>query len=291
MLSLMNPFIPPLLYLNTMNLDAVKDYKVLIIGDWIIDEYRYVRPIGKAIKENAMSVQLEGSDIFQGGVWAGAAHLEDFCKQVDVMCGDSIMRNIKYVESTYKHKLFSVHCKEPSFEVAEYDIPSYDLVIMADFGHGAITPKLIDRVTKEAKYLAVNAQTNSTNYGFNMITKFPRADFVVIDELEARLAAHDKEGAIEDVILKLGFNHVIVTLGKEGAIGYDGDFVRAKARVEHVVDTIGAGDAFLCVASPFARAGIGMADLLRIGNAAGAVKTGILGHQTAVTKEAMKAYL
>lgn len=274
-----------------MNLDAVKDYKVLVVGDWIVDEYRYVKPIGKAIKENTMSVMLEGSETFQGGVWAGAAHLKDFCKQVDVMTGDQIMHNTKYVESTYKHKLFSVHEKKPSFEVAEYDIPSYDLVIVADFGHGAVTPKLIDRLTKEAKYLAVNAQTNSTNYGFNLITKFPRADFVVVDELEARLAAHDKDGEIEDVILKLGFNHVIVTLGKNGAIGYDGDFSRAMAGADRVVDTLGAGDAFLCVSAPFARHGYQMGDLLKIGNAAGAVKVGILGHQAAVTKEALRQYL
>ena len=287
----MNPFIPPLLCSNTMNLDAVKDYKVLVIGDWIIDEYRYVRTIGKAIKENTMSVQLEDAESFQGGVWAGAAHLKDFCRQVDVMCGESIMHNIKYVESTYKHKLFSVHRKEPYFEVAEYDIPSYDVVIMADFGHGAITPKLIDRVTKEAKYLAVNAQTNSTNYGFNMITKFPRADFVVVDELEARLAAHDKEGDIEDVILKLGFNNIVVTLGKNGAVGYDGAFYRADAAAGVIVDTMGAGDAFLCISSVYARAQFAMADILRLGNAAGAVKVGIVGHQKAVTKAVLETYL
>lgn len=274
-----------------MNLDKVKNYKVLVVGDWIVDEYRYVKPIGKAIKENTMSVMLESTETFQGGVWAGAAHLRDFCKQVDVMTGDQIMHNTKYVESTYKHKLFSVHEKKPSFEVAEYDIPSYDVVIVADFGHGAVTPKLIDRVTKEAKYLAVNAQTNSTNYGFNLITKFPRADFVVVDELEARLAAHDKEGEIEDVILKLGFGHIVVTLGKRGAIGYDGDFVESASGAERVIDTIGAGDAFLCVASLFARADYEMRDILKIGNAAGAVKVGILGHQSAVTKEAMRAYL
>ncbi len=274
-----------------MNLDCVRNYKVLVVGDWIEDEYRYVRPIGKAIKENTMSVQLEGREVFQGGVWAGAAHLRDFCAQVDVMVGDSIMHNTKYVESTYKHKLFSVHEKKPSFEVAEFDIPSYDLVIVADFGHGAVTPKLIDRVTAEAKYLAVNAQTNSTNYGFNLITKFPRADFVVVDELEARLAAHDKDGEIEDVILKLGFNHVIVTLGKNGAIGYDGDFYRRESNAKQVLDTMGAGDAFLCVSSPYARAGFGMEHLLTIGNAAGAVKVGIVGHQACVTKEALRAYL
>jgi sugar/nucleoside kinase (ribokinase family) len=114
---------------------------------------------------------------------------------------------------------------------------------------------------------------------------------VVVDELEARLAAHDKDGDIEDVILKLGFGHIIVTLGKNGAVGYDGDFHRRKATADRIVDTLGAGDAFLCVTAPFAKSGMRMEDLLRLGNAAGAVKVGILGHQGAVTKESMRAYL
>ena len=38
-----------------IDLDKVKDFKVLFVGDAITDEYIYVKTIGKAIKENALS--------------------------------------------------------------------------------------------------------------------------------------------------------------------------------------------------------------------------------------------
>lgn len=269
----------------------VKDYKVLVVGDGIIDEYFYVKPIGKSIKENIISTLYEGEEKFKGGVWAGASHVKDFCKQVDVMTGPDLMVNWRFVDKTYMHKLFTVHEKRGNGGYDAIDIKSYDLVIVTDFGHGAVTKKLIEKVTRDAQFLAVNAQTNSTNFGFNLVTKFTRADFVVIDELEARLAAHDRDSSIEHIIHCLGFDRIIVTLGKNGAVGYDGQFHYAPAATEVVIDNMGAGDAFLCVTAPFAKAGFSMPELLRIGNAAGAVKCGIVGHQSSVTRESLEAYL
>ena len=58
-----------------------------------------------------------------------------------------------------------------------------------------------------------------------------------------------------------------------------------------MTDAVGAGDAFLSVCAPFAAAGASMKDLLRIGNAAGAIKCGIVGHRASVTKEALEEAL
>ena len=81
-------------------------------------------------------------------------------------------------------------------------------------------------------------------------------------------------------------------MGKEGAIGYDGsEFYSEPTHAKSVVDTMGAGDAFLCVTAPFACAGFSMPDLLKIGNAAGAVKVGVVGHQSSVTRAALEEYL
>ena len=271
-----------------IELDKVKDFRVLMVGDAIMDEYVYVTTIGKAVKENALSSIRGKTEVFRGGVWAAAAHAKNFCSHVDVMIGPHTMWNSRMVDGVYLRKLFVTHeLKMTEGLIGDYDFKSYDLVIITDFGHGTITPAIRDRLTKEARYLAVNAQTNAPNFGFNLITKYPRADFVVIDDLEARLAAHDRESPIEDVILKLGFKKIIVTRGTEGAVGYDGAFERGRAFTDKVTDSMGAGDAFLAVTSPFAAAGVSMKDLIRIGNAAGAVKCSIVGHRSSVTKEAL----
>jgi sugar/nucleoside kinase (ribokinase family) len=275
-----------------MNLDAVADYRVLMVGDAIMDEYRYVRPIGKAVKENALSAMVGKSEVFRGGVWAAAQHTLGFCSHVDVMHGQHVMWNTRLVDDVYLRKLFVLHeLREHEVIAQDYDIGDYDCVIVTDFGHGFVHAGMIERLTREARFLAVNAQTNSSNFGFNVITKYPRADFVVVDELEARLAAHMKDDPIEDVILQLGFRNIIVTLGKNGAIGFDGAFERAPAETDRVLDSMGAGDAFLAVCAPYAAAGFSMKDVIRIGNAAGAIKCNIVGHRGSVDKETLRAHL
>ena len=274
-----------------MDLSKVKDFKVLMVGDSIMDEYIYVTCVGKAVKEAALSSIVHKRETFRGGVWAAAMHVRNFCEKVDVSTSPFDMWNTRFVEETYLRKLFVVHDNRRGEVSRNYDIGAYDVVIVTDFGHGTVTKDLIERLTREARFLAVNAQSNATNMGFNIVTKFPRADFVVVDELEARLATHDREAPIEDVILEMGFPKIIVTRGIHGAIGYDGAFERAEALTDKVTDTMGAGDAFLAVTSPFAAAGFSMRELIQIGNAAGAVKVGIVGHRTSVSKEALEKYL
>lgn len=266
-----------------MHFEKVKDYKVLIVGDAIRDRYVFVRPLGKSTKESVIAVEDTGrEEMYRGGVWAAAAHLKDLVAKVDVMHGAKVPLSTRYVEGPGNRKLFTVHKVETELPSESYDIRDYDLVIVIDFGYGTMTPDLIAKVSKEARFLAVNAQTNSSNFGFNLITKYPRADYVVIDELEARLAAQDRVADIEDVIMKLGFRKIVVTLGSNGAIGFDGTYYREPARADHALDTMGAGDAFLVVSSVFARAMCPMRELVEIGNLAGAAKVGIVGHRRAV---------
>ena len=272
-------------------LDRVKDLRVLIVGDAILDEYVYVTCLGKAVKEPALSAKILRREEFKGGVWAAAAHAANFCAEVQVSSAPVVNVTRRYVEDTYLRKLFTLHDARQGEMSAFVDIRAFDCVIITDFGYGTLTPEIIVKLSKEARYLAVNAQTNAPNMGFNMITKYPRADYIVIDELEARLAAHDRDSPIEDVILKLGYRNIVVTLGKNGAIGFDGAFERAPAITDKVTDTMGCGDAFLCVTAPFASVGASMKDLLRIGNAAGAVKLGIVGHRSSVTREAVQAQI
>ncbi|MCR4300705.1 MAG: PfkB family carbohydrate kinase [Sulfuricaulis sp.] len=276
-----------------MDLDAVKHCKVLVVGDAITDEYVYVTPLGKSIKEPVISTRLERKESFRGGVWAAAAHLVDLCARVDVLTGPRMMVNTRFVDPTCTRKLFTLHEARKCKPVTATYLPvqDYDVVIIADFGHGAMTVKLIAKLSEQARFLAVNAQTNSQNFGFNLINKYPRADFAVLDELEARLAVHDRDSSIEDVIRKLGYPRIIVTRGILGVVGFDGEFHYAKAVASKVVDTMGAGDAVLAVSSPFAAMGVPMKDLVRIGNAAGAVKVGIVGHRQHVTRQALEERL
>jgi len=267
-------------------IESVKPCKVLFIGDPIIDEYHYVSSLGKSPKEHLIPVKFDRKEVFEGGVHAAANHLRGFCNTVDVLTTGPTMRKVRYVDPLYTRKLFEVHYNGHGWNPR--DVKSvYDVIVVTDFGHNKPFENL------PQGFLAVNAQTNSSNIGYNLITKYEKADYIVIDEPEARLAASDRDSPIEDVILKLSkgrCNKFVVTHGAYGAIGYDGEFHRCPAFTDRIVDTLGAGDAFFAITAPMARFGK-MEDLLKIGNAAGALKTQIVGHRESVTKEKLVDFL
>jgi sugar/nucleoside kinase (ribokinase family) len=63
------------------------------------------------------------------------------------------------------------------------------------------------------------------------------------------------------------------------------------ALANSVVDTIGAGDAFLAVTAPLLAAGGRLDHVAFLGNAAGAIKVGILGHRAAVERIALIRFM
>ena len=272
-------------------IESIRDYKVLFVGDKIIDEYHYVTPLQRAAKEYLIPMRYKSKEVFHGGVDAAAMHLRTFCKTVDIASTAPATRKVRFVDENALHKLAEVHYEDGENNRHWPELDYYDCVVAADFGHGEIKDA-IELVM--AKFLAVSTQTNSANRGFNLITKYPSADYIVIDEPEARLAASDQEGPLEDVIRKLSegrCDKFVVTLGSHGAIGCEnGVIYHQRAFTDLVRDTIGAGDAFFAVTAPMAMIG-SMEDLLLIGNAAGALKTQIVGHRESVTKEALIEFI
>lgn len=273
-------------------IESVKDYNVLFVGDSIIDEYHFVQSLGKSPKENLIAFRYLEKEVFQGGVVAAAEHARTFCASVALCASPSAVRKVRFVDPTYMRKVFEVHY-DHTVARNDYMEGVYDAFIVTDFGHERISGTMISRLCA-MPYVAVNAQTNSSNIGYNLITKYPHADYIVIDEPEARLAAADREGHIEDVIQKLAHGRCerfVVTHGTKGAYGYDhGKFYHQPAFTDRVVDTMGAGDAFFAVTAPMAKTG-SMDDLLLIGCAAGAIKCGIVGHRKPVTKEALIEFI
>lgn len=313
-------------------IDRVKDYRVLLVGDAIIDEYQYVLPMHKTPKENMIATRYQDRELFAGGVFAAANHVASFCKQVDILTcigevdshediiRESLRPNVglrlferagapttlkrRFVDPSYMRKLFEVYFMndEPLNADMQREIdtaigalaPEYDVVIAADFGHGLIAKSSIDALTKNSRFLAVNTQSNSANLGYNLITKYPRADYICIDMPEARLAVSDRLSNVGDIARRLIDDHVecgriIVTQGKHGCVTLErGGIVHTiPALAKNVVDTVGAGDAFLAITAPLVAAGGPMNRVGFIGNVVGALKVEIVGHRRSIEKPAL----
>ena len=68
------------------------------------------------------------------------------------------------------------------------NIKKYDVVIVNDFGHGLISQKIKKIIQKKSKFLALNVQTNSANSGYNYVSLYNKANYITLDEPEARLS-------------------------------------------------------------------------------------------------------
>lgn len=273
--------------MNEQRFEKAAQKKVLLVGERIKDVYHYGRLIGRPPKEPIICMEWRESQEFQGGVTAAAEHAKSFVKEVSIV-SDREVEKVRFVEESHYRKLFELYASNKENYVKWPDVSEFDAVIVTDYGHGMMTKKVIDRLSK-ARFLAVNVQTNSGNYGFNLATKYPHVHYLCVDEIEARLATLNPDGYIEESVESLGAiaEKVVITLGRNGAIGTGN--TRAEAFTNRVVDTMGAGDAFFVVTACIAEE-IPMEELLRIGNAAGAMKTQSLG-QRAVKKDELLSFL
>ena len=75
----------------TSLLQEISDYRVLVVGDGIIDEYCYVKPQGKSPKENIITNRILRTESFRGGVFAAAEHVRGFCAEVDIQQGEEVI--------------------------------------------------------------------------------------------------------------------------------------------------------------------------------------------------------
>lgn len=167
-------------------------------------------------------------------------------------------------------------------------IDEFDVVFLCDFGHGLIDEKVMNIIQERAKYLVLNCQTNSTNYGMNIITKYNRADAFTLDQKELKLAfpmhMSDEQAALKKLSLHLGCAGWL-TRGSEGAYGIDSQEIHeCPAFTLTVKDTVGAGDAFYSVAGLYAAAEAPMELGTFMGNIAGALGANIVGNREAVEK-------
>ena len=112
------------------------------------------------------------------------------------------------------------------------------------------------------------------------------------------MAVHDKSSAVETVCgellpAQIDCPNIIVTHGKSGCFAYHrnrNEVAHIPALTQQVVDTVGAGDAFLAVTAPMIAVGADIALVGFVGNIAGAVKVGIVGHRNFVEKSVLQKY-
>ncbi len=314
--------------------EQIEALKVCVVGEMITDTYRFVEPQNISSKSPSISAKFIYEENYAGGSYAIARHLADFCKSVSLVsvdsntalrlnmlglddrvemqivpCGTGAPRKIRYIAQDKSQRIFEVteideglwRKHSPKlFKDQMLDLTGgADIAILADFGHGIFEDEVLEACSQIRPFIALNVQTNSSNYGFNPFHKHTRFDYLSLDARESRVAYHDRISGS----LALGRRarrdlnpheaSVSLTLGSQGAYYFPfgiGHEYFAPAFAEHVVDATGAGDAYFALTAVLARVSAPHAFIPFLGNIYAGLKTKIIGNKSSVTKaEFMKA--
>jgi len=310
--------------------EAFSRLRVLVVGEVIFDRYSTVDVQGLTSKNRILSARHLGEETHPGGALAVVRHLLEFTPHVrlatvtgqepwvarvlrpyrrtlaghlGIRDGVTIVKH-RFVEPKAEgkelSKLFSINfinnepldpATEKKFLRPLRQLADWaDVVLVMDFGHGLMTRKTRELLQSKAKFLAVNCQTNSNNYGFNVINRrYRRADSFSLDQTEITLAVgrrrFDFEKELGNLRRQFRSRYAWLTRGGRQTIGMTPRAVCHCAPFEvNVVDTVGAGDAFCAVATLAAVRGLPLKGATFLGQLAGAQAVKVAGNAEPVKK-------
>jgi len=282
----------------THALEKVAKLRILVVGEPITDIYRFCNPEGISSKSPTISARFQYEEHYRGGSIAIANHLREFSDEVYTDEGGNNVTKIRYISSDKYQRVFEVtHIDELAWKhdqiaqsIAEFS-SGIDLIMLADFGHGLFEGPVLKAIGDVKGFVALNVQTNSSNFGFNPYTKHKYFDYLCLDTREARLAEHDRHShpltvahSIHDKIKR----PMSLTCGENGSyLFYGANTHSSPAFTDQVVDATGAGDAYFAITSCLLKTEAHPDLICFVGNVFAGLKTKIIGNKSAVSKASL----
>ena len=322
---------------NILNfVDILQYVNPMVIGESIIDEYIFCKAIGKAGKEPYMVLQEKKSEQYLGGVLSIANNLSALTKKVNLLSvlgtsdnfrikikkelNKNIFQNFvlkknsptilkkRFLEEVDNTKLLGIYSiNEDSLSKIDENLlfknfgnlaKNSDLLVLSDYGHGFFSQKLRDLIYKEKKFIALKVQVNSFSLGYHTITKYKKADLVLMNEQELRHELRDKNSDRIDLIKNLEkiikCKFIAITHGKTGATIYSTQtkkIFKVPAFARKVVDKVGAGDALFPVLATCLSRKIPMDISLYLASISAAINSESYASKSTLNKVYFKKYL
>jgi rfaE bifunctional protein kinase chain/domain/rfaE bifunctional protein nucleotidyltransferase chain/domain len=304
----------------------ISDKKILIVGETIVDNYITTDAVGKSGKEPVMVVKKKKQIKFLGGVGYIANLCSSFAKETKIISflGEKeeeknfVIKNLdkkvkhdflfkknsptiiktRYLDDYRKSKILGVYDlnddliskkEESNFSnILKKNIKKYDIIVVADYGHGIITKKIRKIINGSSKKLFLNTQINSFNRGYHTVYKYKKINSLIINESELRYELKDKHSTILNLAKKLKkrilVDNIIVTKGKFGSILVNcknWSSILCPAFSENTIDTVGAGDTFFALSALCIGSKIDSKLALLIGSLAASFSTNQIGNLSA----------
>ena len=264
----------------------------LVIGESMIDDYVICEAIGKSGKQVYMVLKKINNERYLGGSLAIINNIAGLTKKSNYISSlgnnndankfilSKIKSNVKsffiikkdsptivkkrFIEKLDNTKLlgvyemndglFNVNDENKIIKKIKLFEKTSDLVIISDYGHNFFSKKIIKKINDTKKFLAINAQVNAFTVGYSTITKYKKADFVLMNQTELRHELRDRNAdkfkLIKKLEKKIKCKFIVVTHGYTGATIYETKSKKiysVPAFAKKVIDKVGAGDALFPV--------------------------------------------
>ena len=227
--------------------------RILVIGDLMVDRYRFFKPLRSDPANNvALVVECENQVDVDGGAGNLVRNLKSLCGE-DVhfyYSGERFPIKIRYyVEDRFilreDRDDVITHDEEVINEFVDI-IEDEDFVIISDYHKGTLNYDDIIRIVKKCRNTKDVTVLVDTNYVF---PEHEGIDWLKINLKTAKECVKKCTKDMAKSISKINDSNVIITQGEEGCLAYlkrtKTNIVFTKDKNESCIDAIGAGDTFL----------------------------------------------
>ena len=309
-------------------IEKISRLKVAVIGESIIDVYTECEALGKSSKDPVLCFNKGSSVAYAGGILAIGAHTKGLGAETMILTGlnhndedsseiQNLVKNgiqLEYVDlfpsptirkerlvdsrtSTRVLELYEMKDKPISdkqdkefIKLISDNVLDVDVLIIADYGHGLISDGAINFLSTLNKFIAVNAQTNAGNRGFNSVTRYSRVNYVTLNGQEAQLETRrrhvDNDTFISLLHNKSNIRQILITKGGDGLdlFSRGEGVISAPALAPFVKDRVGAGDAVLAITSLLLAVQAPPEIVCFLGNICGAWAVSFVGNEKSLDK-------
>lgn len=315
-------------------LKKINKISSLVLGEMIIDKYNFADAVGRSGKDPMMVFKLKNEKTFLGGsgyianlsssfgaktnhishIGDRKSYLSFIKKKLSNKVNFSLLKKtnsptilkLRYVDYYRNNKINGFYDinEEPLNDKEDKKYiniinkvkKKVNLIILADYGHGEISNRVIKSLQKINKRIYINTQLNSFNYGSHNLRKFKKVNTICINESELRFELRDKKNNITTLVKKfrkyINCQNVVVTQGKFGAtIFTKKEKFFCPAFDTKPLDTIGSGDTLFTIISLCLASGIKPELSLIIASMAAALSTKNLGNDFNLSMDYFLSYL
>lgn len=206
---------------------------VLVIGETCVDRFVYgsVNRISpEAPVPIFVPIESKENSGMSGNVVENLKALADI--NITHITNENKITKTRYVDKKSNHMFMRVD-EGDNLTVGHFDLENlkktlnnYEIVIVSDYNKGLLSDNDLIEISKNAKLSIIDSKRKLNQ---NMIQYF---DFIKLNKSEYQNN------------IKLNHSGLIVTLGDEGAMLYDGKIVKQK-NPQQTIDVSGAGDTFV----------------------------------------------